>query len=151
VDAAQKTYRILVTSSRTYTDWRTVWREIARVIREQAPEDAVIVVVHGDCDRGGDVHTHRWYLAARANGSRPVDEERHPAQGHPTQDFGPWPAAGPRRNRFMVSLGADVCLAFIDLCTRPSCRRPRPHLSHGAAGCADMAEQAGIPTKRFTT
>ncbi|MFB6934553.1 hypothetical protein [Streptomyces chartreusis] len=81
---------------------------------------------------------------------RRLEIEQHPAQRHPTEDFGPWPGAGPRRNAHMVSLGADACLAFIGPCTSPRCRRPGPHPSHGASGCADLAEQAGIPTRRWT-
>jgi hypothetical protein len=50
----------------------------------------------------------------------------------------------------MVRLGADACLAFIGRCTRPKCRYRLPHPSHGASGCAQLAEQADIPTRRWT-
>jgi hypothetical protein len=50
----------------------------------------------------------------------------------------------------MVSLGADRCLAFIGPCTSPRCRKAGPHPSHGASGCADLAEAAGIPVRRWT-
>jgi hypothetical protein len=50
----------------------------------------------------------------------------------------------------MVNLGADIALAFIGPCIKPRCPRPQPHGSHGASGCADLAEATGIPTRRFT-
>jgi hypothetical protein len=50
----------------------------------------------------------------------------------------------------MVNLGADAALAFIGPCTSTRCRRTEPHPSHGASGCAALAEKASIPTRRFT-
>jgi hypothetical protein len=49
----------------------------------------------------------------------------------------------------MVAAGADLCLAFIDPCTKQGCRKIQPHGSHGASHTADLAEKAGIPTRRF--
>ena len=69
---------------------------------------------------------HRWAE------SRGVNIKKYPADW---KNKGP--AAGPIRNLHMVTLGADICLAFIG----PG--------SKGAVGCAKMAEDAGIPTKRF--
>lgn len=49
-------------------------------------------------------------------------------------------AAGPIRNKQMVELGADLCLAFPD--------HPQNQGSHGSRGtwnCVDLAQQAGIP------
>lgn len=66
-----------------------------------------VTLVHGQCPLGGGdlICEHialgwGWHV------------ERHPATGHPTEDFGPWPAAGPRRNGHMVRLGADEVCAF---------------------------------------
>lgn len=53
--------------------------------------------------------------------------------GYPARDFGRWPECGPRRNSHMVSLGADICLAF-----------PMPG-SRGTWDCARKAADAGIP------
>lgn len=46
-------------------------------------------------------------------------------------------AAGPIRNKQMVELGADLCLAFPD--------HPKGHGSRGTWNCVDLAQQAGIP------
>lgn len=46
-------------------------------------------------------------------------------------------AAGPIRNKEMVNLGADLCLAFPD--------HPKGQGSRGTWGCIDLAHQSGIP------
>jgi len=46
-------------------------------------------------------------------------------------------AAGPIRNKQMVELGADLCLAFPD--------HPKGHGSRGTWNCVKLAQQAGIP------
>ncbi|MFF8409010.1 SLOG family protein [Streptomyces omiyaensis] len=135
-------YRVLVTGSRDWTDHATINGCLADL-----PTGRTLTIVHGACPTGADAIISTWARARHFLGD-PVTEERHPAKGHPTQDFGPWPGAGPRRNAYMVSLGADLCLAFIGPCTSVWCRRPNPHPSHGASGCADLAEAAGIPTTR---
>lgn len=139
-------YRVLVTGSR---DWPTP-QTVFDAIRDARAEvgDRPITVIHGACHTGADAAAA--YLCRRQGPGFNLTEEKHPAKGHPTEDFGPWPAAGPRRNAHMVSLGADLCLAFVMPCTKPNCRRPQPHGSHGTTNCADLAEAAGIPTKRYT-
>ncbi|HEY9438735.1 MAG TPA: DUF2493 domain-containing protein [Streptomyces sp.] len=131
-------YRILVTGSRDWNDRDRVWLELGNAVAP-VPIDREIVIVHGHCPSGADAMADAW---ARKYGAT---IERHRAQ-----DFGPWPTCGPIRNQHMVSLGADRCLAFIGPCTSPRCRRPGPHPSHGASGCADLAEAAGIPVRRYT-
>ncbi|MEU4256300.1 SLOG family protein [Streptomyces fradiae] len=140
-------YRVLVTGSRDWTDTLAVAAALEQSVIDAGP--CPILVVHGACPTGADRHadTHARQLR---NGGVSIDIERHPAKGHPTQDFGPWPCAGPRRNAHMVSLGADVCLAFIGPCTSPRCPRTDPHDSHGASGCVRLAEAAGIPVRRWT-
>jgi hypothetical protein len=113
--------RILCTGSRDWTDAET----IRAAIRRAALRCPDAVVVHGAA-RGADLLAG---AAARALG---LQEERHPARW---DELGK--AAGPIRNQEMVDLGADVCLAFIK------------NGSRGASYCAALAEQAGIPVRRF--
>jgi hypothetical protein len=82
-------------------------------------------LVHGDCS-GVD------RIAATCARRLGWTIEAHPAQLHPTQDFGLWPAAGPRRNRYMVTLGADMCVGI-----------PGPS-SRGTWDCLRVAAGAGI-------
>ena len=133
-----KPYRILVTGSRDWSGRATIWRALGDAVAP-VPVDRELVIVSGACPRGADALAEEW---ARKYGATP---ERHPAE-----DFGPWPACGPIRNKHMVSLGADLTLAFIGPCTKPRCHRPRPHPSHGASHTARLAEKAGIPVRRFT-
>lgn len=142
-----KPYRLLVTGSRDWSDEDLVRHQLTRAwLTVKGP----FVVVHGACPTGADDIASDWVANMLEAEMGDVREEAHPAQSHPTQDFGPWPGAGPRRNAHMVRLGADIALAFIGPCTSPRCRRTNPHPSHGASGCADLAEAAGIPTRRFT-
>ncbi|MGW6602278.1 SLOG family protein [Streptomyces sp. NPDC055036] len=138
-------YRILVTGSR-YWDNATVIRDALLRVRRET--DRPITVVHGACPKGVD-DMAAW-LVNRAPEAYQMTAEPHPAQGHPTENFGPWPGAGPRRNAHMVQLGADICLAFIGPCVKHNCRIPLPHGSHGATHCADLAEQTGITTRKYT-
>ncbi|MFF7880994.1 SLOG family protein [Streptomyces sp. NPDC020794] len=134
-------FRILVTGSRDWDDVDEVWLRLGDAVgpihRDNISRE--IVIVHGDCPRGADAIADQW---GRKYGAT--------VEGHRAEDFGPWPRCGPIRNRHMVGLGADLCLAFIGPCTKATCRKPRPHGSHGTTGCADLAEAAGIPVRRFT-
>jgi Ni,Fe-hydrogenase III small subunit len=142
-------YRVLVTASRDLADQVLVrWALDEQMAYASSRRYDRLVVVHGACPTGGDKFADVWAVEKGFEG-HPVTYERHPAKGHPTMDFGPWPGCGPRRNNYMVGLGADVCLAFIGPCTSPRCRRIDPHGSHGATGCSDRAEQAGIATLRW--
>ena len=108
------------TGSRTWTD-ETGRRE---ALREQW-SDGGAVLVTGACPQGADVIAEGIW---RSWGGQ---VERHPADWREGRD------AGMRRNAAMVSLGADTCLAFI--------RASSPGSSHAAR----LAEQAGIPVRRF--
>jgi hypothetical protein len=121
-----KPYRILVTGSRDWSDRDTIWRALGDTVAP-VPVDRELVIVHGHCPRGADAMADVW---ARKYGAT---IERHPAN---------WQLEGKRagfiRNARMVNLGADVALAFIK------------DGSRGASHTARLAEQAGIPVRRWT-
>lgn len=120
-----KPYRVLVTGSRRWQDHDAIQEALADAVRD-LPADQEIVIVHGGC-WGTDQIADNW---ARKYGTT---VEVHEADWDRYRR-----AAGPIRNREMVNLGADICLAFIR------------SESRGATHCAHLAEQAGIPVRRFT-
>lgn len=118
-----------MTGSRAWTGERVIARALVDAVSHApfyGPDAERITVVHGACPRGADAIADR--LARRAGWT----VEAHPAA---------WDthgrSAGPQRNQAMVELGADITLAFI------------LDSSRGASDCADRAERAGIPTKRY--
>lgn len=142
--------RILVTGSRNWTDRQAIddaiWTAVFHFLPMPPPPLPNVWIIHGD-SLGADT------LAKQIADATPgFAEEPHPA------DWTYWrkktPAyrknpAGMIRNREMIILGADVCLAFIMPCRMRTCRNKSEHGSHGASNCADMAEAAGIPTRRY--
>lgn len=138
-------FRILVTGSR---DWRQPERiawELGLAIGAAHRPLAEVIIVHGGAG-GADRMADR---IARDHGHL---TEIHPADWDgPCRDtcqpghrkmvgYRDWCiAAGMYRNEAMVALGADLVLAFIR------------NGSHGATGCARLAEKAGIPVRRITS
>lgn len=150
---ADAAYRVLVTGSRDWTDEALIRDQLARVRYEAGRS---IVVVHGGCPTGADAMAAEWIEDWGATGGS--RDEAHPAdwdhctdacpQGHrkskkPGDTVHPGvcddycPSAGPRRNRELVTRGADICLAFIK------------NGSRGASHTAQLAAQAGIPVRRW--
>lgn len=129
-------YRVLVTGSRDWHDIAAVRAALADVLASLPPEQP-LVVVHGDCQTGADVMAKAWALTtftdACTDDWERVTQEAHPAAWHLHGR-----QAGPIRNASMVKRGAAVCLAFI----RDG--------SRGASHTARLAEEAGIPVKRWT-
>ncbi len=146
--------RLLITGSRSWTDRGRLHHELDRaaihlgflkvvdlstagghVTRQLLiPE---MRLIHGDAE-GADRLADTWATLYRPH----VVVERYP-----------YPSllgrrGGPHRNTYMVGLGADLCLAFLTPCTRPTCRREDDHESHGTTKCAELAESFGIETWR---
>ncbi|RSS59823.1 DUF2493 domain-containing protein [Streptomyces sp. WAC01280] len=125
-----KPYRVLVTGSRTWPDMDRLYAVLSTAVFQHVPA----VIVHGACPSGADAQAAWW---SRMHGQAlGVTEERHPANWRPAGTLDR--SAGFRRNAEMVALGADICLAFIH------------NGSRGASHTARLAEQAGIPTQRYT-
>jgi hypothetical protein len=130
-------YRLLVTGSRTWADRDLLARQLAIAVSEGRLTGRDVTVVHGAAS-GADAMAGQW---AAGNG---VAAEPHPA------DWGRHGrSAGYRRNELMVSLGADVMLAFLMPCMKARCQGRGPHPTHGAGDCVAKAEAAGIKVRRF--
>jgi hypothetical protein len=120
-------FRLLITGSRAWSDKEVVVREMVLVARKFGQD---VTLVSGNASKGGDAICESiakdmgWVI------------ERHPAKWNRQEDGSYDNRAGFKRNKFMVMLGADACLAFIK------------DGSAGATNTAVLAELAGIPTKR---
>lgn len=131
--------RILITGSRDWANRDMIHEALTDAVRGLPVQS--VVVVHGAAPTGADGMVEEMVSRWSAFGWL---TEPHPA------DWGTFGRrAGMVRNAEMVKLGADVCLAFIRPCSRPYCRQPRPHGSHGTERCAELAERAGIEVLRF--
>ncbi|MGW6571645.1 DUF2493 domain-containing protein [Streptomyces sp. NPDC054945] len=118
--------KILVTGSRDWADAEAIERAIFRVLYETKTAYGDAVLIHGACPTGADA------MAARYATALGMVVLAVPAQ------WDRWgKGAGYIRNAEMVDLDPDVCLAFI---------RSR---SRGASMTADLAESAGVETRRF--
>lgn len=131
--------RVIVTGSRDWADTLAVTGALDAI---SARVDDDIVVIHGACPTGADAIASSWVEERLSIGETTISEEPHEA------DWSKGGRAGPIRNAAMIGLGADVCLAFIGLCSSRRCPRTDDHESHGASGCAVLAERAGITTVR---
>ena len=117
--------RVLVTGSRDWTDERQIRDVLLELSLWRGFMQAILV--SGACPTGADL------MAEGLAEAMEWTIERHPAD---------WDTYGKRagflRNSEMVNLGANACLAFIK------------NESRGASMTARLAEEAGIPTWRFT-
>ena len=128
-------FRVLVTGSRTWTGALRICTALGEVWKEHPHA----TLVTGACPKGADHLAEYWWTRWGGVTERwPADWDRHRKR------------AGFIRNEYMVSLGADLALAFIMPCANPKCRNREPHGSHGATHCAALAERAGIEVRRFT-
>lgn len=126
-------HRILITGSRDWTNETGIYHALFGRLAMHAN----ITVVQGDCE-GADLAAKEWAKAQILRGMRQgeayVRLESYPALW---DDFDK--AAGPIRNKYMVQLEADECLAF-----------PLPS-SRGTIGCMKLAQAAGIPVVNLGT
>lgn len=122
-----KPYRILVTGSRDWADWPVLNEalETQNILAIPRP----VTVIQGGAS-GADTMARVWGM--RKFG---VTVETYRADWRPQGIYNP--QAGLLRNRQMVEAGADICLGFIR------------NGSRGATHCANLAEEAGIPTRRY--
>lgn len=127
--------RILVTGSRDWDQRETIISAISAAYLEDwddAPEDVSMTLVHGACPTGADAIADEFASLGADVAPNHWTVERHPAD---------WETHGKRagflRNKEMVDLGADICLAFI-----------KNH-SKGATMTLDLAKKAGIPTRVY--
>lgn len=124
-------FRVLVTGSRGWQDVAHIHGVLdAQCQAAHAAGYDGLTLVHGAA-RGLDEMAGAW-ARIRAGWGWPVVEEAHPADWKRHNR-----AAGFKRNSHMVSLGAEVCFAWI------------LNGSRGATQCADLAEKAGIHVERF--
>ncbi|WP_033307370.1 SLOG family protein [Streptomyces iakyrus] len=127
-----KPYRVLVTGSRDWTRHELVCLALDAAFCEATNAGRLMTLVHGACPRGADAQAADWanYMIRR---DLPLKVEAYPAN---------WSLEGKRagfiRNARMVNLGAELCLAFIK------------DGSRGASHTARLAEEAGIPVRRWT-
>ena len=113
--------RILVTGSRDWEDAHIIETELTKAWKRFGFPDE-IVLVSGNCPTGAD------HIAEQIWSMMGLQTELHPANW---TKYGK--AAGPLRNREMVALGADLCLAFIK------------NNSRGATHCLTLAQEDDIP------
>jgi hypothetical protein len=132
------TYRVILTSSRDWDDPLAIWKGLRLCHARAESAGKTLVVVHGNSGQGDMIGKLYGQLMGGC------EEEGH----DPDWDTH-GRAGGPIRNKEMVASGADECLAAIGPCHDRRCTRHIPHGSHGASGCADLAEEAGIPTRRL--
>lgn len=130
-------YRVLVTGSREWTDREAVYKALTKAVKDNSHGWRVILI-HGDA-RGAD------RLADSVARELGWSIEKHPARWEEHDDDCPHyhegnttcNTAGIRRNREMVDLGADVCVAFLT------------GESRGTKHCVSIAERKGIPIIRI--
>lgn len=109
---------VLVTGSRDWTRQDIIFN----ALQEHLGDHVLGIVRHGGCPTGADKMADNWVALQPG-----IAVDLVPANWH-----GLGRRAGPIRNKQMVNLGADICLAF-----------PLGE-SRGTRGCMRLAKEAGI-------
>lgn len=118
--------KVLTTGSRTWTGAHGNWiinLVMGRLESLSLALHSPLRVMNGACFEGADAAVQRW-----------CDRRDIPLEEFPADWLKYGRAAGPIRNQHMVSLGADMCVAFL-----------RDN-SQGTQHTVDRARAAGIPT-----
>lgn len=131
--------RILLTISRR---WKR-WSEVRRVLTEIHAKYPDAILVHGDCPDGDRTAAGMWrsmggkdepWPAPWGSACTPDCYHRPRVRADGTEYC---PAPGPARNKRMVESAPVMTVAFLR------------NKSRGASGCAELSEDAGIPTVRY--
>lgn len=137
--------RILVTGSRSFTNYATILAALTEAVTGQPGPHTL---VHGEtrgADRLAAIAAKKlgWTVEPHpADWTRHCTERCHHRGGRPEREDGTsWcPAAGAKRNREMCELGADLVLAFYS----------RGAKNAGTTDCVKSAGKCEIPVRRFT-
>lgn len=100
--------RVLITGSRNWSNFKAVWDVLDLEWEKAATAGQKLVVVHGKCKTGADLHAHGWCVHAWEGGFTNVDEDPHPAdivKYHPKR-------APLVRNQEMAESGIAAAHAF---------------------------------------
>jgi hypothetical protein len=129
---------VLITGSRDWRNRDVIWGALNELVEGTGTDPTDVIVTHGECPTGADHDAYLWTLATGAkNDPHPANWRRYGKQ------------AGPMRNRKMVKLGADICLAFSRICTDDRCDIIAVHGSHGCSHTVGLARLANIPTTLY--
>ena len=131
-------FRVLVTGSRDWRDWRAIFRALDDIHADH-PD---LTVVHGDCPTGADKYADDWAALQHAgidphpaDWDAPCRAECKAGHRRPRRHGSIYcPAAGNYRNQEMVDTGPAVCLAFF----QPGAANT------GTSDCVRRAIAAGI-------
>lgn len=132
--------RWLVTGARKGWTRDEVWDALTMLLNERGCSVSPIVV-HGDA-KGVDTFCKEW--ASQHFG---FEEEGHPVTEDDWETKGR--SAALQRNSYMVSLGADIGIAFLAYCVKNNCWKPGVHYSHGTEHCMKEMRKAGIYVYEF--
>lgn len=123
------TLRILLTGSRLWIDKPAILRGFMAAYRYLTTEDEPSVLIHGGAVGADTIAASVWQNWGETFG----DDLYLPAETYPAGDF----TTPLERNKFMVKLGADVCITFAK------------KWSSGTGHCARLARAANIPVLDF--